>query len=222
MSPVIVVGGIALGIGILAAALGGKSKGKKPKPSSVVFKRGPGGLGWVFGSGCPAAFNYASNNLWISLDCTSACCGEMFWPGPDALPPGQGPPAEEADTLDAVLSIPGNTALGFIDYLIQQEGLEQAEEIAARVITEISPLCADVDPNVDWGDGLRLFHEWLLIRLVPYVDEWVHGIEPEDIGAGARGGDPTTVLIPPSKGKGAKKSRTDLTIGRPRRGKGLA
>jgi hypothetical protein len=162
---------------------GGGSKpsgGKKPTPETK-FRRGPGGIGWVFGTGdVPPGFKFGSNAIFVSSDCELVVLGEMFWPGPEALPPKQGPTAIERETLDETLAVAGNTAVGFVDYLLAQEGLEQPEEVAMRILAEASPFCHDM-PAASWPAGFRDFHEWLLIRCVPYVDEWVHGI---DFGGG--------------------------------------
>lgn len=154
----------------------GGGGGGTSKPEEK-FRRGPGGIGWIFGSGTPpAGFKWGSNALFVSNDCELVCVGEMFWPGPEALPPKQGPTAIEAETLDQALAINGNTAVGFVDYLLAQEGLEQPEEVGARIMAEASPFCWDM-PTSQWPAGFSDFFDWLEARLVPYVDEWVNGIE---------------------------------------------
>lgn len=153
------------------------SSGKKSGGTSKAeekFRRGPNGKGWVFGQGTPPAdFDWASNNLFVSQDCELVAVGDRFWPETMLV-------AIEKETLDQALAVPTNTALGFVDYLLAQEGLEQPEEIGARIMTEASPWCWEM-PTSAWPAGFSDFFDWLHARLTPYMDEWVHGI---DFGGG--------------------------------------
>lgn len=116
------------------------------------------------------AFDFAGNGLWISPDCDVVFEGETFWPKTSSYS------AIEAPTLAGVLAIEGNSVIGYVDVLIDQQGFTDPVEIAAQILREASPLCADVDPNL-WGAGLRDWFNDFVERLIPLVDESVNGIE---------------------------------------------
>lgn len=185
MNPVVPIG---LGIALIAFLL----KGKKGDGSDLDFngpgggkgggkgggtdvpkgpRKGPGGKGDVFGNldKPPIQWDPSSNQVLIAGDCSVVLVGEMFWPDTKSIV------AMEAPSLKETLELSDdNSVVGFVDYLMNEEGLQQPEEIAARIMLEISAYCWDVPPS-QWHPAYRMFFEWLMDRLVPYVEEGTIG-----------------------------------------------
>lgn len=143
---------------------------------------GPTGKGTVWGgppgggrpdAGAPKAqwpvFPWDGNALWISPDCDVVFEAEGFWND------GVNVAAIEAPTLGAVLAEPGNSVAGYVDFLINEQGFTDPVDIAAQILREASPLCADVDPD-QWGRGLIAWYNDLVERLIPYVERELGGI----------------------------------------------
>lgn len=190
-----IVAGVLAGVlvfgGIAFAANAASSRAPRPdKP----YKTGPGGKGRVFGGGgggggglfgggggtppgIPEDFDFGGNGLWISTDCEWVVEGNRFWQEGQVN-------AEERPTLDATLAIDDNSVLGFVDYLINDQGYQQPEEIAWKILVEASPLCADLDPE-QWGEGLAQWFQNFVARLTPYVEEALGGIGSFDPNAEA-------------------------------------
>jgi len=113
-------------------------------------------------------FDWQGNGLAIDTDCERVAEGAHFFPFNWAT---MNTRAEEASTLDATLSIArDNTAMGFVDYLTDQEGITDPLVISARILEEASPQCASV-PASDWGPHLRSWYTSLVQRVTAYVGQ---------------------------------------------------
>lgn len=168
------------GIGVillLAVALfsGSASADDRKNRPKVDPKPGPGGGGKVWrlpGSGGGALpsveeFDYAGNGLFIDPDCQYAIEGNRFWPSAEF-----GLNAIEAPSLAQTLSIPDNSVVGFIDYLINVEGFQQPYDVAGRILAEAAPMCASL-PDDQWGDGLFAWYGSLVERITRYMEETI-------------------------------------------------
>ena len=74
--------------------------------------------------------------------------------------------AIEADTLKETLAIPGNSVYGYIDYLMDVGGMDDAKEIATQIAKEAM---ADTDLHI-WYKGPGAFGE--ADSFVFFVEEW--------------------------------------------------
>ncbi len=129
-----------------------------------------GGRYWAPRRSKPAFndFDFGSNKLWISNDCTVVAEGRHFFPGDWATTNTR---AEEASTLSATLDLgPDNTVMGFIDYLVDQEGIEDPLVVAARILEEASPQCASVTDDT-WGEAMRAWYDSLVRRVTAYMTQ---------------------------------------------------
>jgi hypothetical protein len=141
--------------------------------------RGFGGGKWGTGA-VPASFNPNGNLLWISPDCDTVAEGAWFMPTLVQAITGN-----NIDTMDAHLALrspPGssdpraqNGIYGFIDYLINDQGYEQPEDVTARIFSEASPMCAAVDPS-QWGPALAEWYQEFAGRVAEYVESEMTGI----------------------------------------------
>jgi hypothetical protein len=173
----LVIAGVVLGIGALWVR-GANAEQIDP------YVPGPGGKGKIYGGntkrrrgrgkaggepleippGLPADFDFGGNKIWVSADCEFVVEGNLFWPTP-----GEMINAEEAETLEAVLAIEGNSVIGYVDVLIARDYTDPAV-VAQQILQEVSPLCADLDPAM-WGEGLLAWYENFVERLIPYLEE---------------------------------------------------
>lgn len=175
---------LALGIGILLLLfLSGKGGGSDstnggalpPSTTDVPGRtKGPGGRGDVWRdpkdvSRLPSSgqFDYSGNGLWIDPECGFVVEGDLFWPDPDAFVRVM----EPAPTLEATLSLrDDNTALGFVNYLVEQEGVRDPVDIVWRIVDEAAPMCGQVDPE-QWGEAMRIWFNDFLDRVTTYLEE---------------------------------------------------
>lgn len=151
--------------------------GKGPKPKG----RGYGGGQWGTGA-VPANFDWDGNQLWISPDCETVAEGARFMPIQNRMSISD----ENTPTLAAALALrspPGSTdrrsmnqVYGFIDYLLDTESYQQPEDVVARIFSEVSPMCAAVDP-VQWGSALKDWYQSFSDRVAEYVESEMTGIE---------------------------------------------
>ncbi len=101
-------------------------------------------------------FDWSSNQVWITEDCMGVMIGRRFWTDM----------AMEAPSLAEALAIPGNSALGFADYLYSQGGsMEDPQALATIIIQQIDPDCAPSGQYEAWMGPIKGFHEWL-VKLV--------------------------------------------------------
>jgi len=137
----------------------------------------------------PADFDEA-RGLYITPDCEAVAEAAGFWNGLEFLPPrfdtlsprnsngfySSGLPrtsessdaSGEAPTLQECFNISATTgALGFVDYWLARG--ETPQDIAMRMVEEISPMCASV-PSSSWGDGLRRWYEDTVDRIIDEAD----------------------------------------------------
>jgi hypothetical protein len=180
--------GWALGVVVLillAFGGGGPKEGEgtngdgtlPPGPPSNVPgrpKRGADGRGWAWRDDAdvsklpgPAQFDYGGNGLWIDPECGFVIEGDKFWPRVDQFHIVQ----ISAPTLAATLALrEDNTVLGFIDYLVDEEGVTDPIAIVWRVLDEAAPMCGQVDPS-QWGEALRIWFNDFLERVTAYVTQ---------------------------------------------------
>lgn len=138
---------------------------KPVDPKKPVKPKKKGGAD-VFGDikNFPADFDPKGNQVRISTDCSVVLVGAGFWPDTKSIS------AVERETLAETLAVPGNSVVGFVDYLMNEEGLDQPEDIAARIMVELSSFCWDV-PVSQWPPAYAGFFNWLMEeRLVNYVE----------------------------------------------------
>lgn len=95
-------------------------------------------------------FDWASNKVWVTDECAGVFVGEGFWTDM----------AMEAPTLAEALAIPGNSAVGYADYLYSQ-GVDDAKAMATLIIQQISPDCAQWTEYESWATEIKAFHQWL-------------------------------------------------------------
>ena len=167
-----VLGGLLLARSSLAKGGGGSGGGGAGGGGGGGLKpsKGPGGKGKVWSSSgsvvFPQGFDFAGNGLYIDPTCDFVIEGNLFWPTSSQLD------CVEAASLQGVLSIPGNSVCGFLDYLIDTEGLQQPGEIAFRILQEASPQCASVGSDM-WGPGLSAWYENFLDRVIDYTESFL-------------------------------------------------
>jgi hypothetical protein len=139
----------------------------KPKPKPTIPKPAPSG-GRTFGTGTPpAGWNAQGNGFFISPDCDFILEGKLFEPGANASYVS----AISQPTLSETLAeSPDNSVYGYIDYLVDFEGYQGAEEIALQVMREGNSLCADV-PIDQWPPALAAWFDSFVDRIEP----WVYG-----------------------------------------------
>ncbi len=95
-------------------------------------------------------FDWEGNGVWIPEDCWSVFIGKRFWTDM----------AMEAPTLAEALAIPGNSALGYADYLYSQ-GVTDPKAMATLIIQQIAEHCAQWGEYDEWLPPIHDFHEWL-------------------------------------------------------------
>lgn len=155
-----------------------KAPGKGPAPKG----RGYGGGQWGTGA-VPANFDWDGNQLWISPDCETVAEGARFMPIANRMSISD----ENTPTLAAALALRSppnapasdkramNQVYGFIDYLLDTESYGQPEDVVARIFSEVSPMCAAVDP-VQWGPALVEWYQSFSDRVAEYVEAELTGI----------------------------------------------
>ena len=165
---------------VLLFLTGGKKNGTTPSNGGSATdvpgrKPGPSGRGDVWridadvpNLPAPAAFDYAGNGLYIDPDCQFVIEGDLFWPDPRAFVVV----SEQAPTLEETLNLrDDNTVIGYVDYLVDELGITDPVEIVWRIVAEASPLCADANPETDWGEAMRIWFNDFLARITHYLDE---------------------------------------------------
>jgi len=105
------------------------------------------------------SFDWEGNSAWLTPAC-GALVGRRFWSNM----------AMEAPTLAQALAIPGNSAMGYADYLYNYgpDGgwgpTEKAMQIARSIIHELSPECVLDDKK--WSSGnVKEFYRWISDRI---------------------------------------------------------
>jgi hypothetical protein len=110
----------------------------------------------------------------------SALVGEAFLPSGSVA-------AMEAPTLAQVLAMPGNTAWGYVDWLLyndsklepklEQNDVESASSYIALKILHESGVPCDVY-SFEWVtlDGVKVFYDWLLKAIKPWVSDHLGGV----------------------------------------------
>ncbi len=120
--------------------------------------------------------------LWISPDCEVVVEAPGWFCGASGDDPflygGAQCNSVEFETYAVTMDDPGNGVAGYIYFLI---GLgQQPEQIAYQILTEISPLCADLPDNM-WPDGLYDWYEVFLERvIVEWESEWGIEFDPDE------------------------------------------
>lgn len=113
-----------------------------------------------------SVFDYGGNGFYIDPDCGWVIEGDRFWPESQDF----SYQAVERPSLEATLAHSRtNSVIGFVDYLMNQEGMDDPVEIVWRVLEEAAPLCADVDPS-QWGGAMRYWFDDFLKRVTRYVE----------------------------------------------------
>lgn len=139
-------------------------------------------------------FDWAGNGVHVTKAC-DFMVGANFLPDPDDF----GTTAIEAPTLAEVLAIPGNSAWGYVDYMLTNADLSnaayvkmKADQIARNILASNSGLglnhqgnCPVPDFNADgtkWPSGMLLMRDWMAARIGPWVSYESGGIawEPQN------------------------------------------
>ena len=165
------------------------STGKTKPGGKGTIPKTTGGMGKTWGT-VPPGTTYKipddwdpTRGLWISPDCEVVVeapgwfCGSS---GQDEPFHYGGPQCNsvEFETYLATMDDPGNGVAGYIYFLINLG--EQPEQIAYQILTEISPLCADLPDNM-WPDGLFDWYETFLERvIVEWESEWGIEFDPDE------------------------------------------
>ena len=146
---------------------GGGGSGGGGGGGRVDPKQGPGGKGTIWslpGANIPANFDFGGNGLYIDPNCEFVIEGNLFWPT------GFSAGAEEAPTLTATLNIaPDNSVLGFLDYLIDSQGIRDPYQIGQIVLEEMAPMCAAA-PDSTWSPGFASWYQSFVERVSDYID----------------------------------------------------
>ena len=151
-----------LGLGLFLLVRHSKKSGGDGK------KYGGGRIWSKDGAAAFEAFDFEGNGIAIDTDCERVAEGRHFFPFDWSTLNTR---AEEAPTLDATLNVArDNTALGFIDYLTDTEGVGDPLVIAARILDEVSPQCASV-PEAQWSPQLSAWYSSLIKRITDYVGQ---------------------------------------------------
>ena len=131
--------------------------------------------------------------LWVGDDSGSAparnCDGYIeAMLGKGFLPVGGSVSAMEAPTLEQTLAMPGNSAWGYVDWLLNNdpileslvaiENVEAISELIAQKILRESGIPCDLSrhPSNDWPEGARWFFEWLNEVIKPWVSDHLGGV----------------------------------------------
>lgn len=95
--------------------------------------------------------------------------------------------AEEAPSLKQALSIPGNTAWGYVDWLLHNDLMLQpalklndvssASQYIAKKILRQSGIPCNVD-SLDWvtAEGPKVFYDWMVDSIKPWVSDHLGGV----------------------------------------------
>ncbi len=127
-----------------------------------------GGRYWAPPGTSPSfdGFDFGGNGLWIDPECGAVAEGRHFFPHDWATTNTR---AEEASTLAGTLALGrDNTALGFVDYLVDEEGITDPLLVARRILDETSPQCASVSDD-SWGEAMRAWYSSLVRRVTDYM-----------------------------------------------------
>ena len=153
-----------LGLLALLVFAGGNTEAK------ADGKERSGGRYWSTDGDTPSfdGFDFGGNGLFIDAECGAVAEGKYFFPFDWDVGVHR---AEEAPSLPATLAIGSdNTAMGFIDYLVDREGVSDPLLVAARMLEEVSPQCASV-PDTDWGNAMRAWYTSLVDRVSAYMTQ---------------------------------------------------
>ena len=190
----VLVGGVAGGIAWAATkkkSSGSKGADDPNKRDPIEPRPGVGGKGkvWVDDDDYkkkgktkptpPEGFDYAGNQIWISPDCGYVIEGNLFWQSDGGVIMSDG-----AETVDMALAMksapdiesPDNSVLGFVEYMIEELGVRDPQDAVWEIIRQVSPLCADVDPNKDWGPGMYNWFQNFSARMVDFFEETLGAI----------------------------------------------
>lgn len=160
---------LILAVGLLMKGKGG-SGSRRPK---IKPQPGPGNKGdiWAPPGGdvvVPEDFDFGGNQIYLDPECEYVIEGNLFWPT-DAF----GIDAEQAPTVTATLNVsPTNTIVGWLDYMIDVQGITDPYQIAAALVAELAPLCADVDES-QWSDGFFAWHSSFVDRVTVYLEDQI-------------------------------------------------
>ncbi len=122
-------------------------------------------------------FNWNSNQVAYFQSC-DPFIGHQFLPG------GSTVNAMPESSLAAALAIPGNTAWGYVDYLLESvlpnamgpaPVDEYAWAVAGRLLVETNPPC-DLEDDLGWPAPIEEFYEWLFQTVRPWVADWRGGV----------------------------------------------
>lgn len=173
------LGKLLLGVAVAGAAVGGvvllaradaPSKRKLGVPTRVLQGSGALVFGEIADVNIPGGFDPAGNHVQIAPDCSSVLVGRSLWTygdkgdifGMECQEPADG---KLKTALDA-----GSNLCGYIDYLMNQEGITSSSRIGAAILRELNPTCID-KPSAQWPEALRSFVGWLREHVNVYVGE---------------------------------------------------
>ncbi len=127
------------------------------------------------------AFPLTSNKILVSSQCSAVVEGNMFWPrfpvaGKSGHPPGCGGAtwegacvsvnAEEAPSLAQALAIPNNSAIGYVDYVIQNDPNVSVQGITQAIIEQAAEMSGTLCPNVNFmTPAMVQYVQWLQWRV---------------------------------------------------------
>lgn len=140
-------------------------KRKGPNGEGTVWVE-PDKIEWIPGYD---DFDWDGNGLFIDPNCELVAEGDGFWPNA-----GEEYRSYGGETLEEALAIEGNQIIGYIDYMVEEEGEDDPIEVVWRILEEASPMCASVDPET-WGLALKEWFNDFLDRVTDYM-----GIEQID------------------------------------------
>ncbi len=143
----------------------GPSGAPKPAPGGSTTGTPPQGASYTI----PEDWD-PIRGLWISPDCELVVeapgwyCGSTGagWQTPQVYGGFSCTAIEHASYVDTMAE-PGNGVAGYVDFLIGAGW--QPEDIAWQILTEVSPMCADL-PTDMWGDGLWSWYQGFVERVI--------------------------------------------------------
>lgn len=159
-------GGLKPGGGKLPTGPGAPPASARINPSTIEG----GSAWWGDPSKIPADFDWNGNGIFISTDCTAIAIGAEFSPVQFTIVGAV--TREKIDTLQSArVHAPDGPLWNFWLYLMYNQGFTQPEDLAARVLAEEAPLCADM-PDDMWPAGLSSFYQALVGDAVDFYEGW--------------------------------------------------
>lgn len=138
---------------------GGKKKKRPALPKGAKLYGDP--------SKVPDGFDWESNAIFISDDCTTVAEGAFFFP---EWQHGRIPGSSLRETLEGTSNGAANPVTGYFDHMIQALGWRRPEGAGWQVLMEASPTCGAIDES-QWPKALKSWKKDFFKRTEKFFDE---------------------------------------------------